>query len=546
MSLLLTRTSDELRALLQNTRSLADLARLLELSDAQLLRYSYGRGRRYQTHTVKKRRGGMREIHAPDVGLKIVQQRLNQVLQSVYRPHDCVYGFVRERSVARNAQVHQGRRWVLNLDLKDFFPTIHFGRVQARLQKYPFNLPYPVATVVAQLCTWRRQLPQGAPTSPVVSNIVAGKLDADLLRLARKYRCTYTRYADDIVFSTDSIDFPAELAETNTDGTWTGSALKLAIEANGFEINTGKVRLSRFDQRQEVTGLTANAFPNVRRKYIRRIRAMLNAWEHLGYEEAERRHNARFDSKTRPPHSPVPSFRRIVKGHIDYLGMVRGIDDRLYRRFLEEYAAREPSFRVRPTSVRRRNHLLTYKDAVWILECETPFISQGTAFELAGFGLVTCAHVILDEDGRPSATDLVAFQPRAPHLKVPVRYVRHCRDRDIAVLELANPSGFEFKPKYHRELWPGMPITVAGFPSHTAGARLWHPAGVIENFRPHLRSPRYIVSVGIVGGASGGPVLDKTGAVIGIASQGAASFEGVARRDTIVYGVIPISLVHEV
>ena len=150
------------------------------------------------------------------------------------------HGFERERSIVTNANLHKRRRYVLNLDLEDFFPSINFGRVRGFfLKDKHFSLEAKVATIVAQIACHENALPQGSPCSPVVSNLIGHLLDSRLARFAKIYKCTYSRYADDITFSTSRKDFPPELAFVvpGTEAEWhLGRELRGKIEHSGFRI----------------------------------------------------------------------------------------------------------------------------------------------------------------------------------------------------------------------------------------------------------------------------------------------------------------------
>ena len=338
MSLTLSASGDELVKQFFALRTRQDVAELLEIDDSRLVYHLYivQPSERYTTFDIPKKSGGVRGISAPATALKIIQRKLNQVLQHVYEPKAPVHGFVYGKSIVTNAEMHRGRGYVFNVDLKDFFPSINFGRVRGMFMAVPYQLPPPVATVLAQICCFNNELPQGAPTSPIVSNMICAKMDSQLRRLAQRHRCVYTRYADDITFST-SARFPDALAETTSAGqVEVGGKLHRIIEENGFEINRDKVRLRTKYRRQEVTGLTVNEFPNVRRKYIRQIRAMLHAWEKFGLEDAEAKFLKHYDRKHRAPQKGPPSFRHVVKGKIEFLGMVRGKDDHAYLRFRDQ------------------------------------------------------------------------------------------------------------------------------------------------------------------------------------------------------------------
>lgn len=528
-------------------RTTSELAEALGVSRRHLVYLTYGSGRRYHNIGIKKRRGGIRTISQPSDGLKEVQRRLARVLEVEYRPGRCVTGFTKGQSIARNAGIHVACRWVLNVDLKDFFPSIHFGRVRGLLMAPPYGVPAPVATVVAQLCCNEgRLLPQGAPTSPILSNMLCAKLDAELTRLARRYRVSYTRYGDDLSFSSNDAFFPAGLARRAGEGgaslTEVGENLEAIVKANGFEINATKVRLQRSDERQIVTGIIVNEFPNISKSLRSRIRAMLHAWKVYGPDAAQQEFLLRYDTKHRGPYGDL-TFKRVVKGYIDYVGMIRGVDDSLYRRFLEQYATLDRDYRIKPLSLVRPNHVASFRDGIWVVESDALMI-QGTAFEIADSYAVTCAHVVSDNDGRP-ADDVVAFRPRRFASKTVAQVVALDSITDVAVLRLGNSSGYSFQV-HSADLREGKTVTIAGFPQYSPGNSLWRQHGSVTGYSHHMGSPRALVSQPIVSGASGSPVMDSSHRVIGVASMGADSMESSSRSATVRYGVIPSRLVQDV
>jgi RNA-directed DNA polymerase len=218
-----------------------------------------------------------RTIEAPIKPIKDIQRRLLRLLEGQYRPHYGAHGYIAGRSIATNARIHVGQRWLLRVDLTDFFTSINFGRVRGLFLARPFSFPPEVATLVAHICCHKNHLPQGAPTSPLVSNLVCRRLDMQLGELAVTERCFYTRYCDDITFSTNRRTFPASLASSDpqTGGIVAGSALNSTVSANGFAINPTKTRLRSYSQRQVVTGLVTNKFVNVPRAEVRSLRTLL-------------------------------------------------------------------------------------------------------------------------------------------------------------------------------------------------------------------------------------------------------------------------------
>ena len=275
-------------AKLQAAKSLDDVAALLGFKPASLayILYRMPDAQKYTEFEIPKRSGDMRKILAPDVKLKLLQRRVANLLylcladiDKAGRPRRPVsHGFARSLSIVTNASVHKRRRYVLNLDLKDFFPSINFGRVRGMLMKDKrFQLDAKVATVIAQVACHDHVLPQGSPCSPVISNIIAHLLDIRLVRLAKANRCTYSRYADDLTFSTGLKEFPADLASpvAGSEGDWLlGAVLTKEIQKAGFEINDNKTRMQVRGSRQVTTGLLVNEKANIRPEYYRDARAM--------------------------------------------------------------------------------------------------------------------------------------------------------------------------------------------------------------------------------------------------------------------------------
>jgi RNA-directed DNA polymerase len=280
-------------AALKAATSLSDLARLLGFKPQALsfILYKKPDETKYTTFQIPKRNGGQRTIKAPVDALKLVQRRLSDLLQ------DCVdeinasknlkdrtaHGFKRDRSIITNARRHRHRRYVFNLDLEEFFPSINFGRVRGVLLKNrDFELHKDVATVIAQIACHENCLPQGSPCSPVISNLVAHLLDMRLVKLASAVGCTYSRYADDLTFSTNKKEFPPELGEPSDTAEgeahlWLpGKRLQTVIERTGFRINIAKTHLMYRRSRQNVTGLIVNQKINVRSEYRHNIRAMVH------------------------------------------------------------------------------------------------------------------------------------------------------------------------------------------------------------------------------------------------------------------------------
>lgn len=167
--------------------------------------------------------------------------------------------------------------------------------------------------------------------------MICARLDSELRRLAQRNRCTYTRYADDLTFSTSMASFPPDIAKVVKELSGThvhvGSQLEFIINDNGFSINYDKVRLQTKGQRQSVTGITVNEKCNLQRSYIRQIRAMLHAWEKHGEVAAENYFHQKYDLKNRSPYKREVCFREVLRGKIEFLGLIRGKGDTYYCKY---------------------------------------------------------------------------------------------------------------------------------------------------------------------------------------------------------------------
>lgn len=275
---------------LKSAKSRIELAQLIGYKPASLTSIIYKTNplQKYTIFTIDKKSGGTRTIKAPIPKLKKLQSHLSdllyQCLEEIEKERGAKpisFGFRKDRSIVENAARHKRRRWVLNLDLEDFFPTFNFGRVRGYfLKDKAFQLHDEVATTIAQIACDGAALPQGSPCSPVISELIAQILDMALVRLAKKYRVTYTRYADDITFSTNQREFPAGLATPDEDNpyAWQLSEELIAkIAKSGFIINNAKTRMHFRGSRQMVTGLVVNEEVNVPSDYYRRSRSMCDS-----------------------------------------------------------------------------------------------------------------------------------------------------------------------------------------------------------------------------------------------------------------------------
>lgn len=325
-----------------------DVAQFFKVSHSQMMwaLYKAPANTRYRTFEIPKRTGGMRLISSPNGMTRDLQTKLAPLLAAAYDAHPSAHGFLSGKSVVSNAHEHVGQRLVLNIDLEDFFQTINFGRIRGLFMARPFFMGPGAAAVMAQIVTHRNGLPQGAPTSPALSNFIAATLDRRLTRLAKENRLRYTRYADDITFSTNQPTFPPSIVITDgaSGKIVPAETLERAITAAGFAINRKKVRLQTRHQRQTVTGLVVNTSANVHRARIRKIRAMVHAWEKFGLDAAASEHFAVWrGAGGKAPDHPARAFRNIVYGQLSFVKMVRGKADPVFLKLCAKLIDLDPN-----------------------------------------------------------------------------------------------------------------------------------------------------------------------------------------------------------
>ena len=245
----------------------------------------------YRQFTMPKKTGGVRHISAPMPLLKTVQHWLLENILYRMDVTDKAHGFVPGRGILTNALPHVGKTLVVNLDLQNFFPTISYRRVKGFFRAVGYS--EKLATVFALLCTepatdlveadgkkyyvqtGERALPQGAPSSPVLTNLICRRLDARLSGVATKFGLTYTRYADDLTFSGDDAEHGASVGKL----LW---QVRQIIKDEGFVVHPGKTQVMRKGARREVTGIVVNEKPSIARKKLRQFRAVLHQIDRHG------------------------------------------------------------------------------------------------------------------------------------------------------------------------------------------------------------------------------------------------------------------------
>ena len=271
----------------------------------------------YVQFEIPKKSGGTRTLSAPHAKLSAAQEWIHTNILAKLPTEDSAHGFVPGRSTVTNALPHIAKDVVINVDLEAFFPSIRFGRVRAFFRRLGYS--GAVATLLALLCTecprkkvvydkityyvatGPRGLPQGACTSPAISNQIARKLDRRLSALMTTLGFAYTRYADDLTFSA-AVGHRAKVG-------YLLARVRHICADEGFQLNPKKTRVQRPETRQSVTGLVVNVAPAVPRHLVRKVRAIL--------------HRARTEGLEAQNREQHPNFRSWLEGMIAYVAMVK-------------------------------------------------------------------------------------------------------------------------------------------------------------------------------------------------------------------------------
>lgn len=273
------------------------LSRLAGVRDGKLAAMIYSTNKFYKRFHIQKRSGGIREIDAPTVILKGCQRWILRNILDKVPVSEVAHGFRHSRSILSNAALHTKKVMVLNIDIQDFFPSIQWADVFNIFRELGYGKK--VSFYLARLTTLDNRLPQGAPTSPGLSNIAVRHLDLRLSRLGKSLGITYSRYADDMTFSGEG-NLPSVIP-----------LLRRMLKEEGFRINEAKTRVMRDHRRQEVTGLVVNQTPNVRRGRIRWLRQQIYYLRKFGPDSCMER----LEIKHR-------NFREYLYGHALLVNMV--------------------------------------------------------------------------------------------------------------------------------------------------------------------------------------------------------------------------------
>ncbi len=493
---------------------------------------------KYTTYKIPKKNGSERLIASPTEILKEIQRNLLIILEQIYKPRSSAHGFIKNRSIVSNAQEHIKRN-ILNIDLEDFFPSIHFGRILGLFKAKPFHFPHSVAVCIAKIACYEGTLPQGSPVSPILSNMVCSTMDKQLKGLARRNSCLYTRYADDLTFSTYKRNFPKDIVTISASESslhFNLHHIESIIQENGFTINEQKTRVNLGATRKEVTGLTVNKKVNVRRSFARQVRGMLHSLRKKGLAEAASKYFQSFDIKKRSPETPEDEqflFLKSLQGKIEFMGMVKGFDDEAYCNIAMQALATNQKFNFKISSP-------TYKAILSTLVIKTfneagEPTDQGTGFILSdGEHLITCHHVIQEAIENGYTIKAYALSPSFQCYSVSIIKSMPF-PHDIALCKLSDlkqPLPVGLKLNLKSIITTNAAVDICGYPNFENGNDLFRRKVSVTNTIAVNGIKQIHVDAIISHGTSGGPILDEKGDVVGIVAFGINASQNPENRST--------------
>lgn len=521
---------------IQNINSFTELSFVLGYKTGHLRRILFDiNSSSYTSFEIPKKNGEVRKIYSPHSQLLLLQKKVAAILENSFNPHYKSFGFIKRKSIEKNAKLHLKKKYLINIDLKNFFESITAGRVYSMFVNY-FKLDRNIAAILTNICCHPDGfLPQGAPTSPIITNILCKTLDKELDNLSKRYSITYSRYADDITFSSNKAFNSYFLTQEEL----LSDDIKRKIEQNGFLINENKFRYSKFNQRKEVTGIIVNEKLNVDRRYIRKIRAMLYSIENnLDNLEVPRTKFVKSHYKG----DTIEDLLNVIKGMISYTTMVKGknnISTKLEMRFNDILECLEidsvKPIKVKPLDINEEKVCVIKLEKVFFESKNSGFYDidygQGTGFILKNVGIVSNYHVFefiieeLEKGKKPICTDkyfINLYFGINCSKKVKAKVLNYDKDKDLVILQPKDLNilelGFELE---EGTIENNSKVTLLGYPSYNEGDRIKEEQGkLLRKINDKKDFEKFEISSVIHAGNSGGPVLNNKGKVLGVATEG--------------------------
>ncbi len=483
-------------------QSKQDILDSLNISKKQLNIFLYGKYN-YYDFEIQKKNGHIREISAPNKFLKYIQQKIVSLIE--YKMNSSVHGYVESRSIVTNAINHVNKRFILNLDLKDFFPSITYARVKGLFVSY-FKYGEEAAGIIANLITHNGFLPQGAPSSPIISNIICYKIDTKLQKYCDNRGGYYTRYADDITISWDHNYLSQHFIEDYKKNIVNSHIVDI-IEKEDFKINEEKTRLSRHSAHKEVTGIIVNEKLNANKHYYFRLRGKVYAWEHFGIVSAAKRH-CEINKKTYVQGTSEEQFRKKTIGELHFYKMIVGFHSNRYVKL----ATRINTLMEKHIFYVEHDFINLKENAVFLVtnnkEIES-ITSTGTGFRVKNM-ILTCNHI--------DVKDFPCFKSISENQLIPrCNLIKENELLDYKAYEDKNTSFLPFYNTFKPNIEIGQEVYILGYPDYEHEDEMSHILSRVTGKRKYDGVSYFTLDRLIQPGLSGAPVIDvKTNHVLGM------------------------------
>ena len=531
----------------RNLRTKEDAAALLDLTVKEL-NAVYGRHgveRYYHCFEIPKKNGTVRVISCPTKTLRFVLEKLSKKLSELYADsvkfNEIAHGFFVGRSIVTNAETHFNNTLLLNLDLRNFFGTITYSRINGMFRK-GFGVGEEASKILSLLVCYRGSLPQGSPCSPIISNMICKRLDTELYSFGKKCRLRITRYADDITVSSSG---NYSFSKAYEFGNISGELVDIIIK-NGFDINEEKTRALYYNQRKEVTGIIINEKINVPRKFVRNLRAQMHNAQMLEKDKRDKMFNELY-------------------GHIGYIRQIKSSDDRIFikyaLKFNKLYGGMHFKVDEEKLDIEKyiNNRVVVIGYDIKMGKTTIENAGNGTGFFLKirnKYYLATCYHVLMKTINECGSFRVFSVKSDRKELiceytfsdYYDINNLEKYMEEDILLLETENPPEYYFDSEENTSILKrGTKVQVIGYPNFVFDSQVPEQVSIIDTSvtSQNIKTFNTVKSISIFGvnsnifhGVSGGPVINSSNRIIGIASNG-VSYVGESQKEYLKTGFIP-------
>ena len=484
----------------------------INLQRLKKLIYCASKGYLYVCFEVYKKNGSARVICAPIKELKRIQRRIYEYLKTLYCAKDCSYGFEIGKNNILNAEKHKKHRYLLNIDLKDMFSQITVNRIKGMLVNGPYNLDEDVAKAISMITCCKGILPQGAPTSPILSNMILKMLDTKLIQYSMRYKLYYTRYADDLTFSSNQ-DIAKIVFANYPKSLDLSDELQEIFNNSRFIVNSKKTKYYAYYRRQEVTGIIVNKKLNIAKEKRKELRLLLYLCKKFGVISTAKRYFEK--NKIRVYYSCdkeiEKKFSKIMYGKINYFVNVKGNLDSIGIKFREQYnEIFNAKLKFNLESLKTERNIIL--NSIVIIESDDII---GTGFLLKGIGIITAFHVlytgkeilrnnicVLYKDKKINLfeKDIISKNPSFDYAVI------NNNDIDSDIVGLGYKIGYGLGDK----------IIYAGYPDYCKGDDIYMANAIVTSLnKKTIVGNVTLIDNDIFQGMSGGPVLNNSMEVIG-------------------------------